>query len=245
MFWRDRLIFNTAKEGSYYWGVYQTADEARGSIPKRKRAGYDNDESANLYRDLIGKIFSHDYPLLFWLSRILSKGQYILDFGGHFGIKYYNFRKPLALDPSTIWAVYDLPTVVAAGRDWAKKNGEQALQFVDSYVDKTYDVFFASGSLQYLELSLGEVLLTMLELPKHVLIGSMPVNSSRYFTLQNIGVTICPYHIYSLDQTKEEMEKLGYELIDSWKEPEKSFFIPYYPRQSLKFYMGFYFRKRE
>ena len=241
MRWRDRRKFCRSR-GGCFWGVYNTASAALSDVPPRKNLGYDNEASADLYRDQIGKINSHDYPLLFWLAKIVANECSIFDFGGHFGIKYYNFRKYLPLAPNARWVVYDLPQVVVSGREWAKTHGETSIEFVDVFAGFESDVFFASGSLQYLDHRVSQTLGRMKRLPKHVLIGSLPVNQEGYFTLQNIGVAVCPYQVFGLLELKRDMESTGYELIDSWREPEKGCYIPQYPRHTLRHYMGFYFR---
>lgn len=239
--------FRDARVGNHFWGVYSSYQDAFKHIPSAAaNVGYDHEAPALLYRDLLGKIPLGNYPLMFWLMKIFADGTAtkLLDFGGHFGICYYNFKNLIRFPQSLRWTVFDLPSVLTAGRAYALANNETGIDFAESTSGRSDDIFFASGSLQYVEGTVGDELKRLATLPKHVLIGALPVASQAYFTLQNIGVTICPYQIFARKLLVEELESLGYALIDAWSDPAKECHIPLDQTHSLKSYQGFYFRLR-
>lgn len=240
---RNRRKFWNARSGNYFWGVYSSFASAKNAIPTSANVGYDHPSPAQLYRDMIGRVDIRDYALLFWLQRLLTKDSRLLDFGGHFGIKYFNFRNRLSQLPDQPWTIYDVPAVVAAGRQYMEEQGEQGATFINSTEGYSCDIFFASGSLQYLSHSLSDELLNLASLPEHVLIGSLPVHHHHgFFTLQNIGVAISPYQIFGFQELLDDMENLNYSLVDHWMEVDKSCYIPQHPKHSLRHYEGFYFR---
>src|SRR3546814_12163657 len=62
-----------------------------------------------------------DYPLVFWLGRLIADGQRsVFDLGGHIGVSYYGFRKYTDYPPDLSWTIHDLPSEMAAGRRWAQ-----------------------------------------------------------------------------------------------------------------------------
>ena len=237
--------FRTSAVGNRYWGVYSSAAEARAHAAKvSDHVGYDHQGPAELYRDMIGRLSPCSYPMMFWLAKICGEGsaRSLLDFGGHFGIKFYNFRKFIDLPKDFSWTVFDVPQVVDSGRTYASAKGETGIFFADSTVGRTDDIFFASGSLQYVAGSVADEITRLGSRPRHILIGSLPVNRTRYFTMQNIGVTISPYQIFARDDILSNLGELGYDLVDSWEEPGKACHIPLDPDHSLNSYHGFYFR---
>ncbi len=107
------------------------------------------------------------------------------------------------------------------------------------------DVLYASGSLQYLERPLHEILAPIPLRPPHVLVNAMPMRSGpAYYTVQSIGTAFCPYRIEDRDGLVRGMAALGYEKVDEWDVPEKMCAIPFHPASSVRGYQGMYFRAR-
>src|SRR5437899_819657 len=83
-----RFANNTVEQ--LYRGIFRTALEASESFPVQK-LGYDHPEPANMYEGLMTKIESYDYPVLFWLAKLLkddpeNANRGVFDYGGHIGI---------------------------------------------------------------------------------------------------------------------------------------------------------------
>lgn len=205
------------------WGVYRTFAEAQAQAPAGVPIGYDNPEAAAMYRHLLETVEPKDYAVAFWLQVHLRPGARVFDFGGHVGVKYYAIRTVLDFPPDVSWTVLDVPTVIEQGRILAKERPSPGLSFTSNLADASgVDVFLASGSLQYVENPLPDMLATLGELPKCVIVSESPmVDGERFVTLQNVKSMYCPYLVESRSMLKVRMGDLGYRLARSWENPEK------------------------
>lgn len=80
----------------YFWGVFETFEEAIKAAPKSKPIGYDDFDLAKDYKEKLPKnIQSYDYPVLFWLREILNENHKVFDFGGNVGIHFFFTRNIL------------------------------------------------------------------------------------------------------------------------------------------------------
>lgn len=218
---------------------------ATADAPPKKNIGYNHPGPANMYRNRMYTVFSTDYPVLFWLQKIIQSGCRVFDWGGHVGVSYYAYQKVLDWPHDAAWIVCDVPAVIDQGNSLAKEHNETALQFTTEPESMNgSDVMLASGSLQYIELELFDVLSELSEPPPHLIINLLPVHEKFAFvTLQNIGTTYCPYRIFKSDEFIQSITELGYTLIDRWENPEKCCFIPFHEEYSVDPYSGFYFSK--
>lgn len=216
------------------WGVYGSFAEAEAHAPPTKPIGYDNDAAAGMYRGMLETVGPKDYAVAFWLQRRLRLGGRVFDFGGHVGVKYYALRTVLDMpccggecclscSETVSWVVFDVPAVIAQGRKLAREREAPGLSFTDRFLDASgADVFLALGSLQYVETPLPDRLATLDALPQCVIISSTPmVDGERYVTLQNLGMSYCPYLVESRTGLVRGMAERGYTLVRSWENPEK------------------------
>jgi putative methyltransferase (TIGR04325 family) len=241
-----RFLAHTAVTHHIYRGVFASFQEAQASIPPTRAAGYDNTESADLYRERTRRVFINDYPMMFWLERFTSQGaRNIFDVGGHIGIAYYAYQKFLTYPEGLRWTVQDVPAVNAAGRRWAVDHDPaRRLHFADDIgAASGCDLLFAAGSLQYLDFTLAQAVGAMAVRPRFLLLNSVPVHPSQsYFTVQNIGVALCPYRVTADRDFLGSLTSLGYELQDRWENPQRHCTVPFHPELSLDRYFGFAFR---
>ncbi|PTR33827.1 putative methyltransferase (TIGR04325 family) [Luteibacter sp. OK325] len=241
-----RFFAHHALTHHLYRGVFPSFDEARASIPPSSVSGYDNTESADLYRERTRRVFINDYPMIYWLGRWFANGAHrVFDIGGHIGIAYYAYQKYLDYPSHLSWTVMDVPAVNAAGARWASQNDmARQLHFADDVSAAAgSDVLFAAGSLQYLSYSLEDALRAMAIKPRFLLLNSVPIHMREsYFTVQNIGTACCPYRITAEREFLGGLAKLGYEMQDRWENPQRSCIIPFHPERSLDRYFGFAFR---
>ena len=244
---RYERYFATAERAHLFRGVYGSFEEAARAAPDSKPVGYDNPGPASMYRDLLETVYLSDYPVLFWMARAIGPGtRRLFDLGGHVGVRYYGFRTRLALPESLTWQVMDVPAVVQTGRELAAERRASNLKFTDRRDDLVgADILFASGSLQYLERPLHEILAPLPEKPAHVIINQLPMHDgAAYYTLQSIGTAFCPYRIEDRPGLLAGMAALGYDQLDAWRTPEKFCPIPFHPKHSVRGYEGMYFRVR-
>ena len=240
--------FARAEQVNLFRGVYESFTEAECSAPHTKPLGYDHPAPAAMYEERTRLIFPSDYPMLFWLQCLLATGQCssLFDLGGHIGVGYYAYQRYLHYPQHLRWLVCDVPAVVARGREWAGTHDKLGqLSFTESLEDASgVDLFFASGSLQYLPQEFGEVLAGLAQPPQHLLINLLPLHlRESYFTLQNIGTAFCPFRISAEQRFVHQVTGLGYRLVDRWTNLEKACPIPFHPEHSLDRYHGFYFSR--
>src|SRR3546814_1768448 len=88
-----------------------------------------------------------------------------------------------------------------------------------------------------------EMLQGLVVKPTHVLVNMVPLHPRLdYFTLQNMGIAICPYRVMCLTDFVREMLALGYEQVDHWELSERHLQVPFEPSGTIDCYHGFYFR---
>jgi putative methyltransferase (TIGR04325 family) len=224
-------------------GVFRSFEEATASVPSGQPIGYDNTGAASLYRDMLDQPRHDDYPAIHWLHRALRTSKALLEIGGHVGVAYYAFERVLAPLEGATWTILDTKAVAEAGRQLARERGRSNLLFVSDFdeIESPVDVLFASGSLQYVPgPRLSERVKLMAAAPRHIVINKTPVTDREGFvTLQDIGLSYCPYRIHSRAELIDPLLAMGYELVDSWQK-ERRLVVPGHPERTLEHYSGFY-----
>ena len=245
-----RFFRRPYRDGNIYYGIYEdyaTALRAAAAFSSdRLPATYDVARAGRMYRTQLRQLRICDYAALLWLEHALADGaRGVFDLGGHIGLAYYGFGRLVELPADLDWQVHDLPGVMATGREWAAGHDiEGRLRFADSPRDANgCDLLISSGTLQYLEYELPDLLAVLDTPPRHVLINLSPIHPERgFFTLQNLGIAVCPYRVIGLPALVEAMGRLGYAVRDQWELPERQLRIPFAPERHLDHYSGLYFR---
>ena len=227
-----------------FHGLYPNFEAALADVPDGTLSDCDNEASAERLLDEWLTICPSDYPIMFWLAKLLPKARFVFDWGGNVGLKYFAFRRHLEFGDEHRWLVSDVPAVVELGRRIARRESPNAIQFTSGMDELAQaDILLASGVLQFVGDPLS-ALRSAARLPRHLLINKLPVYElPSAVTLQNMGSAVCPYHLFNRTQLVTDLEKLGYRLIDEWKSPEVSCRIPFHRGHSVDAYSGFYFEK--
>ena len=237
--------FASHENVNLYRGVFDTFEQAALSAPNTKPPGYDNEASARMYDDVMEPTL-RDYPAMFWLQRAFLDGhERVFDLGGHVGIKYYAFSGRMQMPTQLRWRVCDVPAVVARGNALAIEKGTaETLRFTADWRDlSAADVLFASGSIQYLPVSLGDMLRALPTRPARLVINSAALHPTRsFFTLNSIGVSFCPYRVQSEPSFMDDMNALGYRCVDRWETP-RDFAIPFEPGYEMDRFVGLAFTR--
>jgi putative methyltransferase (TIGR04325 family) len=237
-----RAAFVANRDQNVFYGIYGSWDEALAAARSYGKAGYDNSESAQLYNYRV-RMDQHDYPSLYWITRSLGEGMNgVFDVGGAIGIKFMAFRESLSRWPDLVWRVNDVPAMVANGRELAEQRGDgNRLQFTDRFEEgEGFDVLFASGVLQYLPQTLGDLLSGYRCLPKRIVINTAAIHPEReFFTVNSMGTAFCPYRVQTQASLVRGLSALGYKIRETWINPDKPLVIPYRPDYSLRHYSGF------
>lgn len=227
-----------------FHGVYPDFATALLDIPKDRPVGYDNAESAvSLGRET--PMLPSEYPIIHWLSKLLPTNPNILDVGGYLGFSYDWYKKYDIYPPALRWTIFDVPAVVDEGKRMMEREPGRPLHFTTDFAEgSTADVLLASGSLQFIEESFAGMLAKLDRLPPHVLVNKLAAtHQQEFYTLQNMGPSIAPYRVVRRADFIAALEAMGYELVDSWQNPELTCYIPFYPDHTVEAFDGFYFRR--
>ncbi len=236
--------------GICYRGKFESMSQARAAISANQNGQYDvvNIKKSNNVetekKALDSWFHDQDYPLLFWLSQIISKEKTVLELGGSVGHFFYTIQNYTDLPEELSWTIAELPAAVALGQDLASERQEKRLSFIDSETISSAppaDIFVTAGTLQYMESELPQILRDLPSLPSHVLSHNLPMHRNlSYVTLQNLGICEVPYRIYSRPKLERDMQELGYSLKASWTK-NREVQIPFHRDLQVEGYCGHYF----
>jgi putative methyltransferase (TIGR04325 family) len=242
-----------------YRGVFSSFSDALAAVPPKNPSGYNHAEihnnslKQNLSLEEVSKFKPIDYPVLVWLGEALKRNLKIFDFGGNTGNSYYAYRKYIAYPTGMEWLICDVPEAVKVGNELLKKFSSPGLSYTTNFSDaEDFNIFLTCGTLQYLELSLSELLRQLQSLPHHIIVNHVPLyEGKQYITLQNLLIvdpvnksqisSYTPYKIQNLSHFVSSIEKLGYKLVDTWQQDRKCY-IPFHPECFVDYYHGFYFQ---
>lgn len=237
--------FYSNRRRNLFKGIYSNFSDAIGDIPRNITLGYNNTDSSDMYQKFMNAIRECDYPVLFWLERILPGCTRIFDYGGHVGFLYYTFNRYITLNKHATWTVFDVPEVVRQGKAIAERNQTTQLNFTESCKDGDgCDIMLVSGSQQYIDTPLHTLLKQYGQLPKHLIINMIPLHERHEFvTLNHIGTAVCPYRVDHKESFVNSLTSMGWKLEDSWKNESKSCHIPFHDEYNGTLYHGFYFTR--
>lgn len=240
-----RRYFNNAQgQVRLFRGIYPNFETAAAAAPAGRLLSYDNEPSATRVLDEWQGVYPNDYPVMFWLTKLLRDQRFIFDWGGNVGLKYFAYRRYIDYPQGHVWLVADVPAVVELGRKVALRESADGLRFtteLDELSDA--DILLAAGVLHFIKDPFA-LLRTAPRLPRHLLLNKVPAYAMpSAVTLQNMGTAFCPYRLFNLGELVSTLEGLNYRLIDEWKSPDLSCEIPFFPEHSITAYSGFYFAR--
>jgi putative methyltransferase (TIGR04325 family) len=164
-----------------------------------------------------------DYPALFHLAPVAAELRRVFDLGGSVGNLFYSLSRELKFSHHLDWVVYDLPLMRKAGSSLAEARHEYRLRFTDTLAAASgSDLFLASGCLHYFEKPLEEILASLEELARRVLINRTPcarragADDEDVITIQDNYSYFVPSIIHSDTRLIESLKKLGYHLRSSY-----------------------------
>ncbi len=242
----EQHFMRVAEWERLFSGVYPSFAAANAAIPASRNNSYDNPESAT-FLGFKSSIRSSDYPVLFWLDKLLPQNPRVFDFGGYLGISYYSYQKLLDYPANLQWTIYDVPAVAAAGAKLAEEKDERRqLSFTtDVKRAQEFPLFLSFGSLQFPESTFAEIFGQFSTMPSHVLINKLPFTEREtFYTLHNMGPALAPYRVANRAEFLQSAYDLGYELVDSWDNPEFGCYIPFHPDHSVRAFSGLYLRQK-
>lgn len=240
----DYARFFATRPANRFRGAYSSFSAAEASIPSGQRVGYDHEELAGMYRLRMEKACQSDYGMLFWLRDLIGPATLLFDFGGHVGVSYYGWKRYLNYPRGMRWRVYEVPAIVREGQELAAQSSSDGLEFTsDLAAGRNCTIFMAAGSLQYVDMSLPDVLSRIGTLPPHLFVNKMPLYDGESFvTVQSTGRAFHPYRIYNRAEFVSGLTALGYEVVDDWSNREQHCEIPHTRGRDIDAYSGYYFR---
>lgn len=209
-------------------------------------AGYDNDAVTDRAFENMCRIVTWDWPVLFWLGRLLPETACLLDAGGHQGTKYRAFRNHLNLPGGVKWVIYDVPAIVRAGRERARREGLEGLSFIDNLADAPCaEVLLASGLLQYLDIPFDQFVRRLPVLPRHLVLNKVATREGpSVVTLEFFGRAEVPYQIRNRTEFLSTLDSLGYDIVDEWQIHDLSRHIVTHPHLGTSTSYGYYAKLR-
>ena len=205
-----------------FTGAYKSYAEAVSNTRKSSLIGYDNDEIVSVSQEAMTQIASWDYPVLFWLDRLLKPQAHILDAGGHVGTKFLAFRRLLDLRDIS-WTVYDLPALVRAGKKMLAEDASiKGLGFSDDLAAVAHvDILLASGLMQYLDKSFAQLISELPNPPDKIILNKVATRDGETIvTLEQIGNAQVAYQIRNRQMLQQSFQDAGYEIVDDWVIPD-------------------------
>ncbi|CAM3350688.1 hypothetical protein [Helicobacter labetoulli] len=139
-----------------YRGVFKDFASAFNAVPKTRNRGLTYNQAISRSLDQICedyakpiKLVDTEYPIFFWLDRILQKNPHlqVCDFGGGDGRHYFAFTSHSS--HRIQWNVCELDQNVKLGNDLAHKMGIDNLHF--SKTPNAAQIFLSSSAFQYIE----------------------------------------------------------------------------------------------
>lgn len=223
--------------------TFSSFAEAQAVAARYVPFGHEHPDEVTFHSAIADVIRESDYPVLFLLAPVAAELGRVFDLGGSVGNIFYAYRNHLAFTPAMEWLVYDLPFVRPIGERLAEKRGEPRIHFVNSIDEASgADLFLASGSLHYFERPLHEMLGSLGQLPRRVIINRTPISRGPdVITIQDNQSFLVPCKLHSRSTLISGMRSLGYRLNSEWPVHERKLLLPLDPQLSARTYSGLYF----
>ncbi|WP_386679042.1 methyltransferase, TIGR04325 family [Loktanella sp. R86503] len=225
-----RLLSRTPR-ARHFSGAYRTRAAAQQAVIRRGGNGYDDAAITDVSYELMCQRTAWDYPVMFWLQRLLPESDALIDAGGHFGTKYIAFRDLIDLR-KVRWNVYDLPAIIQAAR---RKQGMGSLPLDIVFYDEVStlpaaQILLCSGLLQYQDSAFGDFVAALPARPDHIILNKVAQREGpETYTIERIGSGCVPYRIRERRQFEAEIEGLGYDVVESWDIPDLGHVISTHP----------------
>jgi putative methyltransferase (TIGR04325 family) len=244
----QRMRFLSKKSLFTYYGVFESFEDARKNLPATEE--FNKRQLAEEYVTVrMNRIFTYDYPVMYWLAGAFASGATsVFDLGGSVGVHFHSYRKFMHYPDKLRWIVCETPEISQVGRELAETRGMSEIVFVDRLEPSRIkcNIWICAGALQYIENGRPkELLKACASRPEHIILNKLPLYDGDDFVVaQNIGEgCFAPAYVYGKSRFIEEIESMGYMLMDLWDVPERDLYVPGVPEKSFSSFSGLYFRR--
>lgn len=241
----EREFLNCEAPGSFR-GIHSTFEAAISDLPNGTSIGFDQPGTGDLYTELFRELREWEYPVLYWLDRLMPDVHSVFDFGGHVGILYYGFSRYLDFPSDFRWTVLDVPEVRRRGAEIAAEKGATHLGFTGELSGVNgHDLLLTSGAQPYVETLIFDEVESVERPPKELIVNMVPLHDEmEYVTVQSVLRTFCPYKVFRTSDFLETLDRCGWEVRDHWVNPGKSCEVAFHPETRATRYHGFYCTRR-
>ena len=238
--------FYIPRKAPRYRGVYASFQAAEAALPRDRPQGFNIEAVPEYFITSEFMLHSGDYPVLFWLSRILEAGTTVFDLGGGFGQSYYSYQEFLPFPPGLHWIVCDVEAFVRRGTELARERNATNLTITSDFQQaEGAQIYLTKGALHYIEPDLATIVARLVARPEHILVNRVPMyNGETYFTQQHSNHSYNVNKVMNEAQFIRDIQALGYDKVDAWISP-RTLHVPFHPERFVPSYKGFYFRKRK
>jgi putative methyltransferase (TIGR04325 family) len=242
-----RLVMARRDHTGLYSGVYRSYAEAIADVPPTRLAGWDHEESANLWLNQIDPVRPSTYPVFFWLKHFYGENSALLDIGGSIGLTYYGYRRYCTMPANATWNVVEVPHIAARGAEIAQRECAVGLTFTSQIANVRHcDILLVAGALQFMENSVPGLLESLPNKPRHLLLNKLPITPQEdCWTLQNYGPAVTPNRLFNEDMFLAYFASHGYRVRDRWAVQDIDCLIPFYPQRFIREFTGFLFEIEE
>jgi len=226
-----------------FHGTFSSIEDARSCAARYVPASHEHPKQITLHAQFAEVTRESDYPVLFFLSPVVSELRTVFDLGGSIGNLFFQLDRYLNFSNELVWTVHDIPVKRAAMNEFAREKGEKRLAFTDEFSAASgVDLFIVVGAIHFFEPKLAELLDQLESLPKHVIVNRSPFSSGDDIVMvHDGGLWVNPCKLHSVEKLCSGMRDLGYEFVASWPVNERIVRIPLIPEYN-ETYRGFYFR---
>jgi putative methyltransferase (TIGR04325 family) len=226
-----------------FHGTFSSIESARSCAARYVPASHEHPKQITLHAKFAEVTRESDYPVLFFLSPIVSELRTVFDLGGSIGNLFFQLDRYLNFSNELVWTVHDIPVKRDAMNEFARNKGEKRLSFTDEFSSASgVDLFIVAGAIHFFEPKLADLLGQLESLPKHVILNRSPFSSGDDIVMvHDGGLWVNPCKLHSVEKLCSGMRDLGYQLVASWPVNERIVRIPLIPEYN-ETYFGFYFR---
>jgi putative methyltransferase (TIGR04325 family) len=244
-FYAGRVMARRDHTGLYS-GIYNSYAAAMADVPAARQAGWNHENSAQLWVDQIDPVRLSTYPIFFWLTQLYGANDALVDVGGSIGLSYYGYRRLGQLPAGATWTVVEVTKIAEQGARIAQRENAAGLSFVDRLdAARRCDILISAGALQFMETALPGLLESLPQKPRFILLNKLPITAGEdCWTLQNYGPAVTPNRLFNEQTFLRYFAAHGYELRDRWAVQDLDCIIPFHPERFIKEFAGFVFERR-